>query len=57
MSHTDGPPVPVALDDGESEASSDELVRLLGQRRAANDDKPHAAAEQGADLVEYDPGQ
>ena len=30
-------------------------MRLLGERRAAHDDEPHAAAEQGPDLVEYDP--
>ena len=47
--------IPIALDDGEAEACSDELVRLLGERRAANDDEPHAAAQQGADLVEHDP--
>ena len=51
------PSVPVALDDGESEASSDELVRLFGERRAAHDDEPHATAKQGADLVEHDPDE
>ena len=55
MGHTVGPSVPVALDDGESEASSDELMRLLGEWRAAHDDEPHAAAEQRANLVEYNP--
>ena len=30
-------------------------MRLLGERRAAHDHEPHAAAEQGADLVEDDP--
>ena len=30
-------------------------MRLLGERRTAHDDEPHAAAEQGPNLVEYDP--
>ena len=30
-------------------------MRLLGEWRAAHDDEPHAAAEQGADLVKDDP--